>query len=391
MQRRKFLNESLKTTLALGAIPSMFACTHQQKNESSDTMITAMISEIEALVPDLLKTNNVPGFAIALVHAGKRVWSKGFGTTSVVSGKPVDADTVFECASISKTAFAYSIMKLCEQGKLDLDKPLASYGVSLGLSDPRARQITARHVLSHQSGLQDWRTSEEPLKLHFNPGQGFMYSGEGYFYLQSVVTHLLGKTDRNACGKFEAGLEVCATDIGEYLEQHLLQPLEMKSSSYLTREVMKENYAHPHNVQGEVFSKPPQGPTDLARYAAAGGLLTTANDYSTFITRLFEPTENDPHRLNRKSLDTMFTPQVKLPADQHIDGATSWALGWAVQERAGGNVVEHSGGQSGYKSLTMISPEQRSGFIMLTNADKGGYVIYNEGLVKILNRLLPRE
>jgi CubicO group peptidase (beta-lactamase class C family) len=87
----------------------------------------------------------------------------------------------------------------------------------------------------------------------------------------------------------------------------------------------------------------------------------------------------------------MFTPQVKLPADQHIDGATSWALGWAVQERAGGNVVEHSGGQPGYKSLTMISPEQRSGFVMFTNSDKGGYVIYHEGLGKILNRLLPKE
>jgi CubicO group peptidase (beta-lactamase class C family) len=389
MQRRKFLNQSLKTTLALSAVPSMLACTKQQKDGSSDAMISTMISEIEMLVPGLLKTNSVPAFSIALVHAGKRVWSKGFGMTSAASGRPVDGDTVFECASISKTVFAYAIMKLCEQSTMDLDKPLAAYGISPGLNDPRIAQITARHILSHQSGLQNWRTPEEPLKLYFDPGKGFMYSGEGYFYLQSVVTHLLGKTDRSTCGKFEAGVEVCATDIGEYLEQHVLQPLEMKSSAYLTRESMKENYALPHNLQGEVFSKSPQRATDLARYAAAGGLLTTANDYSTFITRLFEPMENDPHRLNRKSLDSMFTPQVKLPADQNIDGATSWALGWAVQERAGGNVIEHSGGQPGYRSLAMISPEQRSGFVMLTNSDKGGYVVYNEALGKILNRLLP--
>jgi CubicO group peptidase (beta-lactamase class C family) len=389
MQRRKFINQSLKTTLALSTIPSIFACTKQQKHESSDPMISTMISEIETLVPDLLKTNNVPALSIALVHAGKRVWSKGFGLTSSVSGKPVDADTVFECASVSKTVFAYAVMKLCEQGTLDLDKPLAAYGISPGPDDPRTARITARHILSHQSGLQNWRTPEEPLKFYFDPGKGFMYSGEGYFYLQSLVTHLLGKTDSNVCSKFEAGFEVCATDIGEYLEQHVLQPLEMKSSSYLTREAVKKNYALPHDVQGDVFSKSPQGPSDLARYAAAGGLLTTVNDYSTFITRLFEPVENDPYRLNQKSLKTMFTPQVKLPPDQNIDGATSWALGWAVQERAGGNVIEHSGGQPGYRSLAMISPEQRSGFVMFTNSDKGGYVIYNEALGKILNRLLP--
>jgi CubicO group peptidase (beta-lactamase class C family) len=215
MQRRKFLTQSLKTTLTFSAIPSMLACTKQQKDESPDAMISAMISEIDTLVPNLLKANHVPAFSIALVHAGKRVWSKGFGTTSLASGKPVDGDTVFECASISKTVFAYAVMKLCEQDTIDLDKPLATYGISPVLNDPRAAQITARHVLSHQSGLQNWRTPEDPLKLNFDPGKGFMYSGEGYFYLQSVVTHLLGKTDRSACGKFEAGIEVCATDIGE--------------------------------------------------------------------------------------------------------------------------------------------------------------------------------
>jgi CubicO group peptidase (beta-lactamase class C family) len=390
MQRRKFLTHALKTTIAVSAMPSVFSCATPRKEESSDPMIADMISEIESLIPGLLKTHNVPSVAIAMLHAGKQVWSKGFGTSSVTSGKPVDGDTVFECASISKTVFAYAIMKLCEKGTLDLDKPLADYGVSLGLNDPRAAQITARQVLSHQSGLQDFRSSEDPLKFYFDPGKGFMYSGEGYFYLQSVVTHLLGKADPTNCSKYEADLEVCATDIGEYLEQNVLQPLGMSSSAYLTTESIKKNYALPHGVQGNLISKSPQGPTDLARYAAAGGLLTTVNDYSTFLTSLFEPIENHRHRLNRKSIEEMFTPQVKMPADVNIDGATSWALGWAVQERSGGNVVEHSGGQSGYRTLAMISPEQKSGFVMFTNSDNGGHIVYNQPLGTILNRLLPK-
>jgi hypothetical protein len=83
----------------------------------------------------------------------------------------------------------------------------------------------------------------------------------------------------------------------------------------------------------------------------------------------------------------MFRPQVKLREDQKIDGASSWALGWAVQERKSGNIVLHSGGQSGFRSLTMVSIERKSGFVMLTNSDNGGYLLYNEELRSVLDRL----
>jgi hypothetical protein len=83
----------------------------------------------------------------------------------------------------------------------------------------------------------------------------------------------------------------------------------------------------------------------------------------------------------------MFRPQVKLREDQKIDGASSWALGWAVQERKSGNIVLHSGGQSGFRSLTMVSIERKSGFVMLTNSDIGGYLLYNEELRSVLDRL----
>ena len=85
----------------------------------------------------------------------------------------------------------------------------------------------------------------------------------------------------------------------------------------------------------------------------------------------------------------MFTPQVKLPADQKIDGASSWALGWAVQERSEGNVILHSGGQTGYRSLAMLSPQRKSGFVMLTNSDNGGRILYDQKVGTILNKLLP--
>ena len=390
MQRRKFLSSSIVATLTLSGIP-VIGCTRESalSNRVDGTTTEPLAQEIEQLVTKLLKQHSVAGAAIALIRDGKQSWSKGFGVTESSSGKPVDADTVFECASISKTVFAYAVMKLWQSGDLDLDKPLASYGVHIESDDPRAKSVTPRHVLSHQSGLQDWRSSEGPLKFHFNPGEGFMYSGEAYFYLQSVITKLFGKTDNSRCGRFEAGLEVCSTDIGEYLQREVLQPLGMKSSSYLTTDEITINYALPHNVQGQPFKKPLQTGIDLARYASAGGLLTTVNDYATFLLSILAPVENDPSHLNRRSMDLMLTPQVKMPKDVNIDGATSWALGWAVQERKGGNVVLHSGGQPGYRSLAMLSPSMKSGFVMFTNSDNGGNIVYDLALSNILNDLLP--
>ncbi len=396
MRRRKFLRQSIQATFAVGAgIPSLMAADEHQVASALllGKDIKAIVAEIEKLIPGLIKESKVPGLSIALVNEGKRVWSRGFGVCDADSGKSVSADTVFETASVSKTVFAYGIMKLCEQGAMSLDTPLVRYWpqlpVAMGLeSDPRASQITARHVLSHQTGLQNWRTPEEPLKIHFDPGKGFMYSGEGYYYLQSVLTHLRGKVDETQCGSYEAVHKVCATDIGAYLEKQVVVPMEMHSSGYLPTEILRNNYALPHDTNSQVINKSAQTVTDLARYAAAGGLLSTANDYAKFIISQFSPREEDPYRLNRMSLEVMHRPQVKLPSDQKIDGATAWALGWAVQEKPEGDVLVHSGGQPGYKSLAMVSVQHRSGFVMLTNSDNGGFVLYNEELGKFLNQLL---
>jgi hypothetical protein len=84
----------------------------------------------------------------------------------------------------------------------------------------------------------------------------------------------------------------------------------------------------------------------------------------------------------------MLRPQVKLDPAAKIDGADSWALGWAVQERPTGDVILHSGGQSGFRSLTMASVQRRSGFVILTNSDGGGRVCFDARLGELLTPLL---
>lgn len=345
----------------------------------------AFARDLESLIPKLMKETAVPGLSIALVKGGKLWWTRGFGVKNSTTMEPVDDATVFEAASVSKTVFAYVVLKLCERGVLGLDTPLTKYLPEKFLEgDARLDRVTARHVLSHTGGFQDWRGGDHPLKIHFAPGEKFMYSGEGYFYLQSVVTQLMGQVDASDCAQFEAGLKVCATDFDAFMRRNLLEPFGMTESGYEWREGWNKAFAKAHDVKGKVIERGKGTRPAVARYGAAGGLNTTAKDYAKFLIEIVAPKEIDAFRLTQASLKEMVRPQVKLPEDQKIDGASAWALGWAVQERPVGNFIVHSGGQSGYRSLAMASVDKKTGFVVLTNGDNGARVIYDPRVLELL-------
>ena len=87
----------------------------------------ALISELEKVIPQLMKEAEVPGLSIAVIIDGKIIWSRGFGIKNTKTGEPVNDDTIFEAASLTKPFFAYAVMKLVEKGELDLDTPLIKY------------------------------------------------------------------------------------------------------------------------------------------------------------------------------------------------------------------------------------------------------------------------
>jgi CubicO group peptidase (beta-lactamase class C family) len=201
---------------------------------SSDSLPgKTLIADLEKQIPQLMEKAKVPGLSIAVVKDGKLFWRRGFGVKDNASKGPVDNDTVFEAASTSKPVFAYAVMKLCERGVISLDTPLTKYTSERFLEgDARLDLISARHVLSHTSGFPNFRSKTEPLKIHFKPGEKWSYSGEGYSYLQSVVTHLIGgQKNAKDCGTFEAGLEVCATEpsIDTYMKANILVPFAVTS------------------------------------------------------------------------------------------------------------------------------------------------------------------
>ena len=373
----------------------MTQCTGRRQSTITATSSSALLADLERLIPTQMVAAAVPGLAIAVIANGELLWDRGFGVKDNESGDPVDGNTVFSAESLSKPVFAYLVMKLCETGLLNLDTPLTEYVSDRFLEgDRRLDLITTRHVLSHTTGFQNWRSGEKPLRLDFTPGERWEYSGEGYSYLQSVVTHLTGHVDLARCDAFEAGLKVCATDIDTFMKARVLIPFQMVSSSYIWTEAYERQAARPHDAKGVPLERRKQTAVAAARYAAAGGLKTTAKDYARFLIEVIAPKRPDAFRLNAASLGEMLRPQVAVNNGDRSKniGSISWGLGWEIDRwnvnDKSGDVLNHSGASSGFQAYAAASAERKRGFVIMTNSDSGSKVIENLVIRGPLQRFL---
>jgi CubicO group peptidase (beta-lactamase class C family) len=327
------------------------------------------VRDLEQQIPDLMRQYAVPGASAVVIRDGALVWRRAFGVADTVSKAPVTPETIFSAGSMSKPVFAYAVMQLCDKGVIGLDTPLTKYTPDRYVKDdPRLDLITARHVLSHTSGFQNWRSDTDPLRIHFPPGQRYLYSGEGYSYLQSVVTHLTGHVDRAACARYEAGVQVCATDIAGYMKSHVFAPFGMTSAAYVWNQSLERRLARPHGSSGQPLARIRPTATDAARYAAAGGLLIAPNDYAKFVIDVIAPKETGHFRLRKATVAEMLRPQVKT----NDEFSSSWALGWQVQQSG---VINHGGDNTGFHAHAIASAENRSGFVIMTNGERGGSLI----------------
>ena len=368
--RRTFVTDTCRAACALALLPSA-ACARRNDEPASHAHLPPNIPEyLDKRIPELLAQTKVPGLSIAVVTDSALAWRRAYGTANVEAGAPISDDTVFEAGSISKTVFAYAVLKLCEKGVLSLDAPLTQYSAERPLDDPRVDLITVRHVLCHTTGLPNWRSADTPLSFAFSPGERWSYSGEAYWYLQTVVTRLLGRLDAGNCSTFEGGLRVCATDIGDYLKENVLTPFGMRSSGYLWNADYETRAAQGHDSDGRM-RKPRRraSAVDTARYASAGGLHTTATEYAKFLIEVLEPKPPDAYRLGRQMRDEMIRPQVK------VDSTSSWALGWQVFHGKSGDLISHGGDNPGFKAFVVASVPRKAGWMIFMNGDNAGPII----------------
>jgi CubicO group peptidase (beta-lactamase class C family) len=321
------------------------------------TLWETLINDLEKQIPKWMQEAKVPGLSIAIIKDAKLGWRRGFGVKDNASKEPLDNDTMFEAASMSKPVFAYLVMKLCERGVMNLDMPLTRYTSERFLEgDPRLDLITARHVLSHTSGFQNWRSDKEPLKIHFTPGEKFLYSGEGYSYLQSVVTHLTGQP-----------IEPC-------MKANLFVPFGMASSGYVWNDTFAKRMARPHDQGGQPTNYKKSTPASVARYGSAGALVTTPTDYAKFVIEVIDPKQGDAFRLNRDSVKEMLRPHVKIEGGQY---PASWALGWQIFHNKNRDFIYHGGDNDGFHCCAVASVEGKSGFVVMTNGENGPGILKN--------------
>lgn len=330
---------------------------------------------IAADLPAMMAVAGVPGVSVAILE-GDDVTTRGIGVTRAGEAKAVTADTVVEAASLSKPVFAYLVLQLVSEGVIDLDRPLRDSLPLPNPSDARAKTITARHALSHSTGWRNWRNSStQALTADFEPGSGFGYSGEGFYFLSRVVEQVTGK------------------GILRLTRERVFEPLGMISSSYMWSPGMDSRRAEPHTARGpaESFgartgkalrdaaaaagkSMDEWRHEDAERFQAevnkdqpvlpnfllpnvAGSLLTTANDYAKFLRHLMSGD-------GWKALERMQRPQTP------INAAIQWGLGVGLQS-APGPQFWHWGDNFGFKSFFVADAAARSAVAVFTNGQSG--------------------
>jgi CubicO group peptidase (beta-lactamase class C family) len=175
-----------------------------------------IIADLVRYIPERMRQAGVPGLSIALIRDGEVAWVEGFGVANTVSGVRTRPDTVFEVASNSKVVTTYTALRLVQEGKLELDEPLASYLPKPWLpSSDYANEITLRHLASHSSGLSDTMLPQVDKTVAFAPGSAFRYSGVGAMYMQEAIEQVTGRS------------------LADVAREVVFEPLGMASSSFV--------------------------------------------------------------------------------------------------------------------------------------------------------------
>lgn len=340
-------------------------------------------------LPHLMRIAGVPGVAIAVVDRGKIAWSRSFGVKNILTRDPVREDTLFEAASMTKPVFAYVVMRLIDEKRLDLDTPLVAYRRPANLGkDPNLERITARHVLAHSTGLPNWASA--PLVTTSVPGSSYTYSGEAFIWLQLVVETIMGM------------------GLGSVMQAKLFDPAGMSHSSFGWDEEIARSAVFGHSEPPEGEQKLPPQPTRelgdrLLRVASrrrkpiaswtyedsleamretdpetppsthdllvnsAGGLLMTASDYARFMLLMMDRPARAAWEISDATRQAMLTPQLDVRGRDISRG-----LGWELEQSPAGPLFQHSGSNYGiFKTLGIGDALNGRAIVVFTNAANG--------------------
>ena len=289
---------------------------------------------IDSELKELLKESYIPGISLTTIKNGKISDSFYLGYKSIDSKSQITSRTVFSAASLSKCVFGYIVMQLSHDGIINLDTPLNDYFIYEDINhDERAAIVTARMVLSHTTGLPNWRNGK--LEFRDDPGNKYGYSGEGYVWLQRVVEHITG------------------SDLESLAQKMVFEPLKMDRTSYFFLDRFEDDYALPHDNMLRTNSK-----FKIKEANAAHSLQTTSSDYAKFMISIL-----------KKDYSLMYDAQINV--NENSEGKISWGLGVGIQLTTSGREFWHWGDNGTFKAYFTIDPKSGDGLVYFANGSNG--------------------
>jgi CubicO group peptidase (beta-lactamase class C family) len=310
-------------------------------------------------IVERMKHYKVPGASIAMISGGKVAWARGYGVAS--NGKPVDTETLFQAASISKPVTALMALRLVDEGTLSLDEDvnlkLRSWKVPEN-EFTKTQKVTLRRLLNHSAGLTvhgfdgyaaggpvpslldilDGKkpANSEPIRVEAIPGTKWSYSGGGYVVVQQLVTDVTGKS-------FPA-----------LMQEKVLGPLGMAHGTFRQPlpATLEDNSASGYDSDGAMI----KGRWHTYPEMAPAGLWTTPSDLARVVLEL----QHGGKILKSATQRAMLT---KLLSD--------FGLGIGLEDKAGRKSFSHSGGNAGFNCNLFGYLDGGEGVVVMTNGDNG--------------------
>ncbi|WP_263587924.1 serine hydrolase domain-containing protein [Sphingopyxis sp. GC21] len=369
---------ALVAAVMLGCASPAFA------QESAGRSLDEIAPEIDALFARYQADQHIPGLVYGIVQDGKLVYLKGRGVQDVATGTPVDGDTLFRIASMTKAFTALAVLNLRDRGKLRLDDLAEDYVPEMKrwtyptADSPRIR---VRDLLHHVAGFvtdDPWGDrqqilSQDDFTKMLTAGVPFTQAPQSRFEYSNFGYALLGRIVANASGMPYA----------DYVRITILRPLGMEASGYDVTSAPRAHYARGYRWEGETWVPEPEM-ADGA-FNSMGGLQVSARDYAKWVAFMLSawPPRNEtdagPIRratvreiaqgLNFVSLATRAGASGETACKQ----AAAYGMGWRVaQDCELGLTLSHGGGYPGYGSHVMLMPDFGAGVFALSNRTYAG-------------------
>jgi len=308
----------------------------------------------DVIVEKIMKEQKIVGLSLAVIRDGKPVVNKGYGLANAEHQIPVTSETVIRLGSISKQFFTTAILKLQEEGKLNIKDSVHKFFPD---APETWRPITIRHLMSHSSGLKREGPaytnhkiqpdiviikSAYSLPLEFKTGEKYQYCNLGYFMLAEIISQVSGMPWQ------------------DYIKEKLFQPAGMKNSGMTDFYPIIPNRASGYMHKNEILVNAD------AMYAIrpSGGFLSTSTDMILWDKILREKN----HILNKESWEQLWQPVIKTKSDS--SSKTHSGFGWMIDERYGSKVIEHGGANVGFRSYYSRFIDHDLSIIIMTNTDE---------------------